>query len=66
MAREQVIPFIKRSDTGGWSAFIAITTGLSVALFFAIFLSGNPPESNAAINIDPHQARFGMCSGSNR
>lgn len=66
MARGQIIPFIKRSNTGGWSAFVVITAGLSIALFLAIFLSGNPPESNAAINIDPHQARFGMCSGSNR
>lgn len=66
MASGQVIPFVKPSGTGGWLGFIAITSGMCIALFLAIFLSGNPPQSNAAINIDPYQAHFGLGSGSNR
>ncbi len=48
----------------GWPAFLAITAGISAALFLAIFLSGGSRESNAALVAgDVHRASFSDCFG---
>ena len=49
-----------------WPSFIAITLAMCTALFLAIFLSGGPATTSAAIGGDPHQASFGICFGSAR
>ena len=49
-----------------WPSFIAITAALCAALFLAIFLSGGPASTSAAVGIDPHRASFGICFGSDR
>jgi len=49
-----------------WPTFIIITVALGTALFLAIFLSGGPATSTAAVGIDPHRASFGICFGPDR
>ena len=46
-----------------WSSFLVITAAMSMALFLAIFLSGGPTGTRAAIGMDSHRARFGSCFG---
>ena len=49
-----------------WPGFVAITLALCTALFLAIFLSGGPAPSSAAVGTDPYQASFGICFGRDR
>jgi len=64
MQRNNVAPVPSHRRLIGWPAFLAITAGISAALFLAIFLSGGPRESNAAIGAgDPHSASFSYCFG---
>lgn len=49
-----------------WPGFVAITLALCTALFLAIFLSGGPAPTMAAVGSDPHQASFGICLGRER
>lgn len=49
-----------------WPGFFAITLALCTALFLAIFLSGGPAPSSAAVGTDPYQASFGICFGRDR
>lgn len=49
-----------------WPTFITITAALCMALFLAIFLSGGPTPTSAAIGIDPNRASFGICFGPDR
>ncbi|WP_323801452.1 thermonuclease family protein [Parasphingorhabdus sp.] len=49
-----------------WPTFITITAALCTALFLAIFLSGGPTPTGAAIGIDPNRASFGICFGPDR
>ncbi|WP_417591860.1 thermonuclease family protein [Parasphingorhabdus sp.] len=53
-------------NTIRWPSFIAITAALCAALFLAIFLSGGPRSTTAAVGIDPNRASFGICFGSDR
>lgn len=53
-------------DNIRWPTFITITAAMCAALFLAIFLSGGPATTSAAIGIDPHRASFGICFGSDR
>lgn len=49
-----------------WPGFVAITLALCTALFLAIFLSGGPAPSSAAVGTDPYQASFDICFGRDR
>ena len=49
-----------------WPTFILITVALCTALFLAIFLSGGPASTTAAVGIDPNRASFGICFGPDR
>lgn len=49
-----------------WPTFVAITLAMCTALFLAIFLSGGPATSTAAVGIDSHRASFGICFGPDR
>ncbi|WP_339693276.1 thermonuclease family protein [uncultured Parasphingorhabdus sp.] len=53
-------------DNIRWPTFITITAAMCAALFLAIFLSGGPATTSAAVGIDPHRASFGICFGSDR
>lgn len=69
MARSNIVSFKSRSTVISWPIFLIITAAMCSALFTAIFLNGGPSQSSAAISgalSDPHQARFGICFGSNR
>ena len=68
MARSNIIPFKSDSNRISWPVFLILTLAMCSALFIAIFLSGGPSQSGAAVYgaLDPHQARFGICFGSNR
>ncbi|MGB5722878.1 MAG: thermonuclease family protein [Parasphingorhabdus sp.] len=61
-------PFSVSDDGDGirWSTFIAVTAAMCIALFLAIFLSGGPAATTAAVGTDPHRASFGICFGPNR
>tara|TARA_R110000824_G_scaffold715_3_gene4483 strand:+ start:13738 stop:14208 length:471 start_codon:yes stop_codon:yes gene_type:complete len=49
-----------------WPTFIVITVALCAALFLAIFLSGGPATTTAAVSIDPNRASFRICFGAHR
>ncbi len=49
-----------------WPTFITITAALCAALFLAIFLSGGPATTTAAVGIDANRASFGICFGPDR
>ncbi|WP_417610540.1 thermonuclease family protein [Parasphingorhabdus sp.] len=49
-----------------WPTFILITAAMCAALFLAIFLSGGPATTTAAVGIDPYRASFGICLGPDR
>jgi micrococcal nuclease len=49
-----------------WPTFIIITVAMCTALFLAIFLSGGPATTTAAVGIDPNRASFGICFGPER
>ena len=49
-----------------WPSFIILTAALCTALFLAIFLSGDPATTRAAIAIDPNRASFAICLGPER
>ncbi len=49
-----------------WPTFVLITAAMCTALFLAIFLSGGPAATSAAVGSDPHQASFGICLGADR
>ncbi|MGB5484807.1 thermonuclease family protein [Parasphingorhabdus sp.] len=71
MHRAKRGPFrpISVSDDGDgirWSTFIAVTAAMCIALFLAIFLSGGPAATTAAVGTDPHRASFGICFGPDR
>ena len=53
-------------ETIRWPTFALITAAMCTALFLAIFLSGGPAATGAAVGSDPHQARFGICLGPDR
>ena len=53
-------------DTVRWPAFIIITAALCTALFLAIFLSGGPAATSAAVGQDPLEGSFGICFGPDR
>lgn len=49
-----------------WPTFIIITVAMCTALFLAIFLSGGPATTTAAVSIDPNRSSFGICFGPER
>ena len=49
-----------------WPSFIVITAALCAALFLAIFLSGGPAQTSAAVGSDSYRASFGICFGPER
>ena len=49
-----------------WPTFIIVTVALCTALFLAIFLSGGPASTTAAVGIDSNRASFGICFGPDR
>lgn len=49
-----------------WPTFIIITVALCTALFLAIFLSGGPASTTAAVGIDSNRASFDICFGPDR
>ena len=49
-----------------WPSFIVISAALCAALFLAIFLSGGPASTRAAVGGDPYRASFGICFGPDR
>lgn len=53
-------------DSIRWPTFILITAALCTALFLAIFLSGGPAATTAAVGIDANRASFGICFGPDR
>jgi len=64
MKKGNIIAFERpKAVSGGWSAFVAITSGLSITLFLVIFLNGSPTATKAAMRSDLHQADFGNCFG---
>ncbi|MEE9433297.1 MAG: thermonuclease family protein [Sphingorhabdus sp.] len=64
MNRSNVNSFPARGIRIGWPAFLVIAAGVSAALFLAIFLSGGPRGSSAAVGAgDPHSASFSYCFG---
>jgi micrococcal nuclease len=61
------IPASSRSrDDIRWPTFLLLTAALSAALFVAIFLSGGPAASSAAVGGDPYSSHFGICIGPDR
>ena len=68
MKEQKIAPFPSRRQSDGirWPAFVVITAAMCVALFLAIFLSGGPASTTAAVGIDPHQSSFGICFGPDR
>lgn len=62
MRKNNILRFPKRST--GWPGFALIIAGLSAAMFAAIFFTGGPDGSQAAIvSSDLEQARFSVCDG---
>ncbi|MFK7842668.1 MAG: thermonuclease family protein [Sphingorhabdus sp.] len=49
-----------------WPTFTLITAALCTALFLAIFISGGPTTTAAAVGTDPNRASFGICFGPER
>ena len=49
-----------------WPSFIVITAAFCAALFLAIFLSGGPASTRAAVGGDPYRTSFGICFGPDR
>jgi micrococcal nuclease len=64
MSKNNIIRSNSATRSTGWPSFAIIVAGLSTAVFAAIFFTGGPDGSKAAIiSSDLEQARFSVCDG---